>query len=53
MASIVEVKLWGVTIGHLGYSPGQKEYATFEYDEQFVNSAIEQTSSLTAMTFTF
>lgn len=37
---IVEVKLWGTTIGHLGYAPGQRRIATFEYDERFIRSGI-------------
>lgn len=40
MSDVVEVKLWGTTIGHIGYSPGQKSVATFEYDDTFVRSGI-------------
>ena len=39
--SIVEVRLWGTTIGHLGYKPGQTEVASFEYAEQFSQSGIQ------------
>jgi len=38
---IVEVKLWGTTIGRLGYSPGQMRVATFEFDEGFMRSGIQ------------
>lgn len=41
MNGIVEVKLWGTTIGYLGYSPGQTEIATFEYAEGFLDSGIQ------------
>lgn len=40
MSTVVEVKLWGTTIGHLGYAPGQREIATFEYDDAFARSGI-------------
>ena len=40
MSGRVEVKLWGTTIGYLGYAPGQKEIATFEYTEAFMRSNI-------------
>jgi len=40
MSGRVEVKLWGTTIGYLGYAPGQKEIATFEYTEAFMRSTI-------------
>lgn len=40
MSTVVEVKLWGTTIGHLGYSPGQTEIATFEYDDPFARAGI-------------
>ena len=36
MSGRVEVKLWGTTIGYLGYAPGQTEIATFEYTEAFI-----------------
>jgi serine/threonine-protein kinase HipA len=41
MSQIVEVKLWGTVIGHLGYEPGQTEVATFEYTEAFANSGVQ------------
>ena len=41
MSQIVEVKLWGTTIGHLGYAPGQAELATFEYTKEFAQSGIQ------------
>ncbi|ATB69130.1 hypothetical protein SJPD1_1018 [Sulfurospirillum diekertiae] len=40
MSRRVEVKLWGTTIGYLGYAPGQTEIATFEYTEAFIRSMI-------------
>jgi serine/threonine-protein kinase HipA len=40
LSTLVEVKLWGTTIGHLGYAPGQAEIATFEYDDLFAGSGI-------------
>ncbi|MFP4427665.1 MAG: type II toxin-antitoxin system HipA family toxin [Spirochaetaceae bacterium] len=40
MSDVVEVRLWGTTIGHLGYSPGQRRIATFEYDDAFGGSGI-------------
>ena len=41
MSKIVEVKLWGTTIGHLGYAGTQTEVATFEYTEAFAGSGIQ------------
>lgn len=41
MSEIVEVRLWGTTIGHLGYEPGQTELATFEYTAEFAQSGIQ------------
>lgn len=41
MNKIVKVKLWGTLIGALGYSEGQSEIATFEYDKEFVKMGIE------------
>jgi serine/threonine-protein kinase HipA len=40
MSELVEVMLWGTTIGYLGYSPNQKKIATFEYDDDFMKSGI-------------
>ncbi len=40
MSSVVEVTLWGTTIGYLGYAPGQREIATFEYDEDFARLGV-------------
>jgi serine/threonine-protein kinase HipA len=36
----VEVKLWNTTIGTLGYAPGQKRIATFEFDKKFMSMRI-------------
>ncbi len=41
MSQVVEVKLWGTTIGHLGYQPDQTEVTTFEYTEEFSNTGIQ------------
>jgi len=41
MTGPVTVRLWGTTIGHLGYAPGQTELATFEYDADFARSGIQ------------
>ena len=41
MSKIVEVKLWGTTIGYLGYSPNQTKITTFEFDDSFMSSAIQ------------
>lgn len=41
MNKIVEVKLWGTTIGYLGYAPRQNEIATFEYSDHFYQSGIQ------------
>lgn len=41
MNEVVEVRLWGTTIGHLGYQPGQTEVATFEYTADFARSGIQ------------
>ncbi|MDN4502830.1 type II toxin-antitoxin system HipA family toxin [Alteromonadaceae bacterium BrNp21-10] len=41
MKDIVEVKLWGTTIGHIGYKPNQTAVATFEYTGALLNSSIE------------
>ncbi len=40
MSRVVTVRLWGTTIGHLGYAPGQSETASFEYDSGFAASGI-------------
>ncbi|MCK5146234.1 type II toxin-antitoxin system HipA family toxin [bacterium] len=40
MSELVEVRLWGTTIGYLGYSPGQRKIATFEYDDAFTPSGV-------------
>ncbi len=40
MKGIVEVKLWGTTIGYLGYPPDQHRIAVFEYDEEFALAGI-------------
>ncbi len=40
MNPVVEVRLWGTTIGHLGYAPGQTRIATFEYDDRFMRSGV-------------
>lgn len=41
MTGVVEVYLWGTKIGALGYAPNQTEFATFEYDKEFVKMGIE------------
>ncbi|MCK5519488.1 MAG: type II toxin-antitoxin system HipA family toxin [Candidatus Marinimicrobia bacterium] len=40
MSNPVEVKLWGTTIGYLGYAPEQTRIATFEYEDNFLSSGI-------------
>jgi len=40
-ADIVTVKLWGDTIGYLGYEPGQSEIATLQYTTAVIQKAIE------------
>jgi serine/threonine-protein kinase HipA len=41
MSKNVRVTLWGTTVGYLGYSPGQKTMATFEYDPGFMETGIQ------------
>ena len=41
MSDVVAVRLWGTTVGHLGYEPGQTEIATFEYAPDFVRSGVQ------------
>ena len=41
MDQVVSVKLWGTTIGHLGYKPDQTEVTTFEYTNTFAKSDIQ------------
>ncbi len=41
MNETVRVVLWGTTVGHLGYAPGQNSVATFEYDELFSRSGVQ------------
>ncbi|MBI9097741.1 MAG: type II toxin-antitoxin system HipA family toxin [Spirochaetaceae bacterium] len=41
MSKIVQVKLWGTSVGYLGYAPDQKSYATFEYDPAFMESGVQ------------
>lgn len=38
---VVEVKLWGTTVGFLGYAPNQSQFATFEYDKTFAQTSIQ------------
>jgi len=45
MSIIVDVKLWGVTIGKLAYDGEQTEVATFEYESNILN-ATQQLSPL-------
>lgn len=40
LADIIEVKLWGVTIGRMGYAD-DSDAAVFEYEDQILNSGIE------------
>lgn len=39
--SVVEVRLWGVKVGYIAYSPGQTEISTFEYDEDFMKMGVQ------------
>lgn len=41
MNTTIEVKLWGKTVGYIGYSPDQTEVATFEYANDFINTGIQ------------
>lgn len=41
MIGVVEVYLWGTKVGALGYAPNQTEFATFEYDKEFLKMGIE------------
>ena len=41
MNGLVKVSLWGTTIGYLGYEPGQKRIASFEFDRDFIRSNIQ------------
>jgi serine/threonine-protein kinase HipA len=41
MRPAVTVKLWGTKIGYLGYSPGQNDVASFEYDPDFIKSGMQ------------
>ena len=41
MNKVVQVTLWGTTVGYLGYAPGQSRVATFEFDEDFARSGIQ------------
>jgi len=38
---VVEVKLWGTTVGFLGFAPHQTQFATFEYDKTFAQTSIQ------------
>lgn len=38
---VITVKLWGKTIGYLGYAPGQTDITTFEFDKEFATSGIQ------------
>ena len=40
MNKIVEVRLWGTTVGYLGYD-GESRVAVFEYDAHFMTSGIQ------------
>lgn len=39
MIGIIDVKIWGTTIGKLGYGEGQTEFATFEFLPEMLNIA--------------
>lgn len=39
--SRVTVRLWGTRVGYLGYEPGQRRIATFEYTEDFARSGVQ------------
>ncbi|PIE03928.1 MAG: HipA domain protein, partial [Spirochaetales bacterium] len=41
MNRTVQVRLWGTTVGYLGYAPGGSRYAVFEYDPHFMESGIQ------------
>lgn len=41
MNTVVNVSLWGTTIGYLGYEPGQTQIASFEFDRDFIQSNIQ------------
>lgn len=41
MSGVVTVRLWGTTVGHLGYEPGQTAVATFEYAPEFTRSGVQ------------
>ena len=41
MSGVVTVRLWGTTVGHLAYEPGQNQVATFEYAPEFARSGIQ------------
>lgn len=41
MSGAVTVRLWGTTVGHLGYAPGQTEVATFEFSAPFMRSGVQ------------
>lgn len=41
MNKIAEVRLWGTTIGYLGYSPRQNQIATFEYTPDILKYNIQ------------
>lgn len=35
------MRLWGTTVGYLGYVPGQNRVATFEYSDAFTRSGVQ------------
>jgi serine/threonine-protein kinase HipA len=39
--SRVTVRLWGTTVGYLGYEPGQSRIASFEYTDDFARSGVQ------------
>jgi serine/threonine-protein kinase HipA len=41
MSGFVKVFLWNTLVGYLGYSSDQKQFATFEYDSEFMKSGIQ------------
>lgn len=41
MRGIVEVFLWGTRVGALGYGPEEPDFATFEYDQAFMESGVQ------------
>ena len=41
MRDHVKVRLWGKTVAYLGYATEESQFATFEYDKDFIPSGIQ------------